>query len=128
MRGFFILFLLIISTSLSLNAQAFKELENSTPEKRASLFSAQLEKALDLNEEQMQLVSGINLAHAQKADEIVRAEGNKLSKLKKIKKLDKERDKQLGEVLDAAQFDIYSKRKREFVKNVRAELKALQEQ
>ncbi|NAS31574.1 hypothetical protein GTQ40_11370 [Flavobacteriaceae bacterium R38] len=122
-----VLFTLFFSLLIFSNTQAqiLKELEHSTPEERAVTFSNEITQALMLTDQQNKLILEINLMHAHKIVPIIHSKSNKLSKLKKIKSLDKFRDKELDSVLTDGQFVLYLKHKKEFIKNTRIKLKSV---
>lgn len=122
MRVLIILAIVLLS-SFKIEAQVFKELESSTPKERATLFSKQVANHLMLTEQQYKSIAEINLAYALKIAPIAEGKGNKLGKLTKIKSLDKQRDKEIANILTPAQLDSYLSQKKVFVKNVRMMLK-----
>ncbi len=122
MKRIAVLLLFLLSTCF-IQAQILKELQNSTPQERASLFSKEISQKLTINTQQFEQISKINLEHAFNVVLIIEGSQNKIVKLKKIKNLDKKRDQYLAAIFKDIQLNKYLKHKKELIKNTRNKLK-----
>ena len=101
-----------------------EELMNeTTPEERAQMQTDLMRQSLTLTEEQQPRVQEINLKYSRKVQDVYSTPGGKLQKLKKLKNISTEKDKEMKNVLSAEQYSTYEKNKEEMKEKIRARAK-----
>ena len=106
------LVLLVLVSALPAAAQ-FEVLAKTTPEQRAQFQTDFMKKNLDLNTEQLEKISEINLSMATHAEPILKGDSSRFSKAMKIRKLEAKREKSLRVVLTKEQFEHFGDSKGE---------------
>lgn len=107
-----IIVILFILVSLNVFTQ-----EKPTTDQIVNYQNTLITKNLDLSEEQQKTVSKINVKYAEKQKEIMEKEGSMFSKIGDIKKLKKDKTKELQNVLNKEQFKIYEDKIAPQIKN-----------
>lgn len=119
MKKVFIGILLIFSCALTTKAQTTRQLsEEQKKELKAKMEAYKAE--LNLSEEQQPKFEEINLQFAEDLSELKNADGSKLSKYKKFKKLTDERNKKMKELLTDEQYKIYKSHQDEVKKELKS--------
>lgn len=119
MKKVFIGILLIFSCALTTKAQTTRQLsEEQKKELKAKMEAYKAE--LNLSEEQQPKFEEINLQFAEDLSELKNANGSKLSKYKKFKKLTDERNKKMKELLTDEQYKIYKSHQDEVKKELKS--------
>jgi hypothetical protein len=119
MKKVFIGILLIFSCALTTKAQTSRQLsEEQKKELKAKMEAYKAE--LNLSEEQQPKFEEINLQFAEDLSELKNANGSKLSKYKKFKKLTDERNKKMKELLTDEQYKIYKSHQDEVKKELKS--------
>lgn len=114
------LFLLtFIIACLSLQAQ--EKTDYGTPEERAEKMTTEMEKALPLTKEQVPEIEALNLKYAQIIqDEVLDKDLSMFGKYKKIRSINKKKEKELKPLLSEAQYENYDQLKAEQSKKMMA--------
>lgn len=86
---------------------------STTPEERAQMQTDHMKEKLVLTENQVPQVHEINLKYARKMQDAYNAGGGKLQKLKRVKGVSQEKDKELKRVLTSSQYAAYESNKEE---------------
>lgn len=92
---------------LSNASEAQKLLMDKPARERAQAQTQRMAASLGLDSVQAEKVGRINLRYAQKMDPVVQGNGNKLSKLKAVRSLQKEKEGELKQVLNPQQFEQF---------------------
>lgn len=119
MKKAFIGIMLIFSFALSTKAQTNRQLSDEQKKE----FKAKMEayKAeLKLTEEQQPKFEAVNLQYFEELSKLKGDTGSKLSKYKKFRKINDDRDKQMKEILTADQYKVYKKQQGEVKKELKA--------
>ena len=93
---------MVLATILSIQASA----QSKMTEEQKSKYEAYKQK-LNLTEEQSKKVDAINTTYFEGLGELKNSNASKLSKYKKFKSLNNEKDKQMKGVLTKEQFKMY---------------------
>ena len=81
--------------------------ESKTPEERARFQTEWMNRKLGLNETQQNQVETINLKYAQKNEPVLKSKERRITKLKKLKSIQGEKDAELKTVLSPEQHEKY---------------------
>jgi len=113
--------------------QMAEMVKNSTPEQRANFQTKMMTTKLSLDTVTSQKVYAINLKANQKLDPLIKAEGGggKFAKLRQMKGIEDDKDKELKSILTADQYKQYEAAKEEMkekMKEKMQEKKAAQKQ
>lgn len=81
--------------------------ESKTPEERARFQTEWMKRKLGLNETQQNQVETINLKYAQKNEPVLKSKERRITKLKKLKSIQGEKDAELKTVLSPEQHEKY---------------------
>ena len=81
--------------------------ESKTPEERARFQTEWMNRKLGLNETQQNQVETINLKYAQKNEPVLKSKERRITKLKKLKSIQGEKDAELKTVLSPEQYEKY---------------------
>jgi len=99
---FFIAFLFVAQTlKAQTNDQGFKD---KTPAQRAQVQTTMMKNKLSLDSAQTLKIQDINLKYAQQIDPVLKSDGRKLSKLRQMKSILGQKDKDMKAVLNANQY------------------------
>jgi hypothetical protein len=90
---------------------------------RSTKLTEWMRTNLRLTDEQLPTIRDINLKYAKKMDELRSSSLPKSEKMKQIEDNDKEKDKELQEVLTDGQFQTYLSKKQEIKKKFKENLK-----
>lgn len=105
-----LLFLFVAAVS-RVNAQQ-DYFADSTPEERAGLVTDYMVESLSLSDStQIAKVQAINLEYAKKNEKVMKSNDRRLPKLRKLKSLGEDKDKDLKKVLTNDQFSLYMENK-----------------
>ena len=88
-----------------------KLMTETTPEERAEMKAKNLQEKLSLSEDQYQQVHEINLKYANKMQNIYSADQGKLQRLKSMKALSEDKDREMKQVLSSQQYEAYREEK-----------------
>ena len=88
-----------------------KLMTETTPEERAEMQTKNLQEKLSLSEDQYQQVHEINLKYANKMQNIYSADQGKLQRLKSMKALSEDKDREMKQVLSSQQYEAYREEK-----------------
>lgn len=102
---------------------AQKDSTAHSPEARAKTLTDKMKTELSLSDEQTSKVYDINLKYAQKNQESLKGEGSKMEKAKAVKGDNKDKNKELKEVLTEEQFEKYKDLQQEKRATMREKLK-----
>lgn len=111
--------ILIFSCALSTKAQTTRQLSDEQKKELKAKTEA-YHAELNLTDEQQPKFDEINLQFAEELSKLKRDSGSKLSKYKKFKELNDERNRSMKEILTDDQYKIFKEHQQE----VRKELKA----
>ena len=98
---------LLISFLFQVNAQDIKQLTKKTPAERSQLQTQWMKDKLLLGESQVDLVYAINLKYANMNDPLLKSTESKVSKFKKLKASQKEKENELKKIFTPDQFSKY---------------------
>ena len=115
-----ILFTAFIFLSICLQSSAQK-LGDAT--ERSTKLTEWMRINLSLTDEQLPVVRDINLKYAKRMDELKVNSLPKSEKMKQIEDNDKEKDKELKDVLTGSQFQTYLSKKQEIKKKLKENLR-----
>ncbi|QXD14136.1 hypothetical protein GQ464_011780 [Rhodocaloribacter litoris] len=100
----------------------------STPEERAALLTDYLTELLALTDStQIEQVRQINLTYARKNETVIMSNDRRLAKLKALRALNEQKDKELRRVLTDAQFATYQRNKEQLKQELKKRMKARRE-
>lgn len=88
-----------------------KLMTETTPEERAEMQTKNLQEKLSLSEDQYQQVHEINLKYANKMQNIYSADQGKLQRLKSMKAISEDKDREMKQVLSSQQYEAYREEK-----------------
>nr|WP_295927707.1 hypothetical protein [uncultured Dyadobacter sp.] len=88
-------------------SSAQKLLMDKPARERAEAQTQRMAASLGLDSVQTEKVGRINLRYAQKVDPVVQGNGNRMSKLKAVRTLQKEKEGELKQVLNQQQFEQF---------------------
>jgi hypothetical protein len=103
---------LVLITLTAANASAQSKMTEEQKIKAKATYQAYKEK-LNLTEDQSKKVDVINTTWFEGISELKKSDASKMSKYKKFKSLNAERDKKMKEVLTKDQFKIYKQQQAE---------------
>ena len=103
---------LVLVTLAAANASAQSKLTEEQKKEAKAKYQANKEK-LNLTEDQSKQVDAINAPWFEGIAELKKSDASKMSKYKKFKSLNAERDKKMKEVLTKDQFKIYKEQQAE---------------
>jgi hypothetical protein len=98
-------------------------MKDTTPEQRAQFQTEYMKENLALSADQESRVHEVNLKYARKMQDAYNSPGKKMQKLKQMKALGEEKDKELKGVLDADQYATYEKNKEAMKEKIKAKAK-----
>ncbi|MEL6811834.1 MAG: hypothetical protein AAFP76_10905 [Bacteroidota bacterium] len=104
MKAELVAFLVLYLTSQLALAQKF-----TSADEMATYQDEVFQRELNLNEQQMEVVSSINLKYAQKQMNLMKQEGSMLGKMGDMKKMAKAKNEELEKNLTKEQFNKYEK-------------------
>lgn len=96
---------------------------DTSPEERAQMQTDRMKEKLALTEAQTPQVHEINLKYARKMQDAYNDGGGRLQKLKRIKGISQEKDKELKRVLNSSQYATYESDKEAMKEKMRARAK-----
>ena len=100
--------LLILFISQAAKAQdTDQNFKNKTPAQRAQTQTNMMKTKLNLDSAQTLAVQGINLKYAQQLDPVLKGDGGKFAKYRKMKSIMEQKDKDLKKVFSADQYKQY---------------------
>lgn len=111
--------LVLLINSAGAQLKLDKVMTDTTPEERANLQSIKMRDKFSLSEEQYQQVQEINLKYARKMQSVYNTDQGKLKRLKGMKSVGEEKDKELKRVLSSSQYEMYQRQKEEVRKKSR---------
>jgi Spy/CpxP family protein refolding chaperone len=116
------LILLLAAFANCVHAQERLEefMNETTPEERAKLQTDYMKESLALTSEQETKIHDLNLTYAKKMQDTYNTPDRKLQKLKKMKGISTEKDREIKEVLNPEQYATYQKNKEEMKEKIRA--------
>jgi hypothetical protein len=120
-RTWILLFSLLFG--LATQAQSREDFSQSTPEERAQLQTEYLKTNLQLDEQQTQKVSEINLKYAQKMESVLKGGGGKLSKMRSAKSINGQKEAEYKQVFNSEQYKKYSEIKAEMKEKMKEKRK-----
>ena len=112
--------LLLMATVMGLNAQ---QAGSRLTEDQRTAWQSKMEaykKRLNLTEQQSEKVEAINREYLEVLSSIKMGGGSKLSKYKKFKQANREKDKEMKEVLNDEQYKIYKQQQQEFKDEIKS--------
>lgn len=86
---------------------AQRQLMDKPAEERAAFQTKRMTTSLKLDSAQALKVAGINLRYAQRMDPLIQGIGTRMSKLKAVRTMQKEKEAELKQVLTREQFDQF---------------------
>lgn len=89
---------------------AQRQLMDKPAEERAAFQTKRMTASLKLDSAQALKVAGINLRYAQRMDPLIQGSGTRMSKLKAVRTMQKEKEAELKQVLTREQFDQFKER------------------
>jgi len=98
------------------------DLARSTPEQRASAQTAFMKAKLALSASQLEKVSALNLEYAKRFDPILKGDAGRFSKLRQIRNLEAEKERELEKLITPDQFATFNASKDEMRKAVTAQI------
>jgi hypothetical protein len=114
---------LVLFTVFSAAAQDTQtSLKDKTPEQRAQFMTDMMKSKLSLDSVQLTKVQDINLKYAREADPVIKGDGGRFSKLRQLKSIQNQKDKELKTVFTVDQYKQYQELEaamREKMKNLR---------
>jgi len=81
--------------------------KDKTPEQRAQMQTNMMKTKLNLDSAQTLKVQGINLKYAQKLDPVLKSDGGRFAKLRQMKSIQGQKNKELKAVLSSDQYKQY---------------------
>ena len=94
-------------------------MENSSPAERADFQTNLMVEKLKLGDQQVEPVRAVNLKYAEKAEEIYNSKKLKFRKLKEMRKMTANKDKELKTILTDEQYKTYENIKQEMKEKMR---------
>lgn len=98
-------------------------MNETTPEERAQMQTDYMKESLTLSDEQVPKIHEINLKYSLKMQNAYNSGGGKLQRLKKMKGVSTEKDKEMKSVLNAEQYSVYETNKEQMKEKIRARAK-----
>ena len=98
------------------------DLARSTPEQRANAQTTFMKSKLALDAAQLEKVSALNLDYAKRFDPILKGDAGRFSKLRQIRSLEAEKERELEKLISADQFATFNASKDEMRKTVTAQI------
>lgn len=98
-------------TTLSAQNKLDEFMSDSTPEERAQMQTNYMKESLTLTNEQVPRIEEINLKYSRKMQDAYNSGGGKLQRLKKMKSISQEKDKEMKGALNPTQYATYEKNK-----------------
>lgn len=95
-------------------------MKDTTPEQRAQFQTEYMKENLALSPDQQSSIHEVNLKYARKIQDAYNSPGKKMQKLKHMKSIGVEKDKELKGILDADQYATYEKNKEAMKEKIRA--------
>jgi len=95
-------------------------MKDTTPEQRAQFQTEYMKENLGLSADQESAVHEVNLKYAKKMQDTYNSPGKKVQKLKQMKAIGQEKDKELKGVLNADQYATYEKNKEAMKEKIKA--------
>lgn len=119
--------LIVCFASIAPMASAQEKMEelmtSTTPEERAQMQTDHMKETLTLTENQVPQVHEINLKYARKMQDAYNGGGGRLQKLKRVKGVSQDKDKELKRVLTSTQYATYESNKEEMKEKMRERAK-----
>ena len=98
-------------------------MNENTPEERAQMQTDYMTETLALTSAQVPTIHEVNLKYARKMQSAYNSGGGKLQKLKGMKRVGEEKDKELKSNLTEAQYALYQTNKEQMKEKIRARAK-----
>jgi hypothetical protein len=114
-----VLGLVLFAYSMPAQSKLDELMTKTTPEERAELQTKNMQEKLSLSEQQFQQVHEINLKYAHRMQRVYQANEGKLQKLKSMKSVSEDKDREMKRVLDPRQYETYREQKDQMKDNVR---------
>ena len=103
-------------------AAQLADLARSTPEQRANAQTAFMKSKLALSTSQLGKVSALNLEYAKRFDPILKGDAGRFSKLRQIRSLEAEKERELEKLVSPDQLETFNASKDEMRKVVTAQI------
>ena len=116
------LFLCLWLTTFPAMADELDFLLATVPSQRADTQTRLLQRHLNLQGEQLEVIHQINLRYAEKAEPIIKGNQLKLLKLYSLRNIQQEKDQELQSLLSAEQFEHYREEKERLFEAFKREL------
>jgi hypothetical protein len=120
MKKFMVVILLSIAACSGLQAQNANSRLTEEQRRELKLKMDAYKDKLNLSEDQSAKVEAINLRFYENLLEIKAEDGSKLNRYKKFKQASRDKDKEMKQVLSAAQYKIYKEQQKEFKKEIKS--------
>lgn len=104
---------LLVGTAAVARADLMSTLAKTTPQERAGIQTAFLEKKLGLSPEETQKIGTINLKYAEKTEPVIKGDDGMFSKARQMKAIQAEKDAELKTALSPQQYQAYDAAKDE---------------
>jgi hypothetical protein len=104
---------LLVGTAAVARADLMSTLAKTTPQERAGIQTAFLEKKLGLSPEETQKVGAINLEYAEKSEPVIKGDDGMFAKAREMKAIQAEKDAALKTALSPQQYQAYDAAKDE---------------
>ena len=101
-------------------------MKSTTPEQRAQFQTEYMRENLALTPEQESKIQDVNLKYAKKIQGAYNQQGRKVQKMKKLKAISDEKDKELKSILNPDQYATYQKNKEAMKEKIREKAKEKQ--
>lgn len=111
----FLVLILMVSPAVASIAQGS---QSSTPEERATRWSAWMKENLSLEPGQESPVYTINLKYAQLNETLRSSSSGRREKFQQLRSNDEQKDEELQKILTDTQFKTYQKKKKDFQKQM----------
>ena len=103
--------IVLLAQSAPAQSKLDKLMTKTTPEEMAEMQTKNLEEKLSLSEDQYQQVHEINLKYAHKMQNIYNTDQGKLQRLKSMKAVSEDKDREMKRVLSSQQYNAYLEQK-----------------
>jgi len=105
------------------NAEDMAYLLNSTPTERAASQTRFMQKKLNISQDEVAKIRGINQEYAEKVEPVLKGSSIGFFKMRNIKAILEQKDDTLRSVLTPEQFDVYTNTKDELKQALQQDLK-----
>lgn len=114
-----LLFLMTLTTFVQAQEKLDKLFAETTAEERAQVQTEMMQEKLSLTGDQKIPVYDINLKYAHMLEDVYKAGGGKLKRLRNMKAVSKEKDGRLKTVLTENQYALYEAYKDEMIEKIK---------